>query len=158
MKKTIGNYTPDAGKVLKQSERVICCTGEDGMIYVTNGYLAYKFTPREYAAIVQPAVCCEAGSWTMNNGQKTGEPPTFDLAKTFQDAEHKAASMEALERCPLNLDTGKKRTAAAFYNAAQGFAALYNAQYLEALASGYTLRSPAATPPPSLTRTASRSP
>lgn len=51
MKKTIGNYTPDAGKVLKQSERVICCTGEDGMIYVTNGYLAYKFTPREYAAI-----------------------------------------------------------------------------------------------------------
>ena len=99
MKKTIGNYTPDAGKVLKQSERVICCTGEDGMIYVTNGYLAYKFTPREYAAIVQPAVCCEAGSWTMNNGQKTGEPPTFDLAKTFQDAEHKAASMEALERC-----------------------------------------------------------
>ena len=56
MKKTIGNYTPDAGKVLKQSERVICCTGEDGMIYVTNGYLAYKFTPREYAAIVQPAV------------------------------------------------------------------------------------------------------
>lgn len=142
MKKTIGNYTPDAGKVLKQSERVICCTGEDGMIYVTNGYLAYKFTPREYAAIVQPAVCCEAGSWTMNNGQKTGEPPTFDLAKTFQDAEHKAASMEALERCPLNLDTGKKRTAAAFYNAAQGFAALYNAQYLEALASGYTLRSP----------------
>ena len=142
MKKTIGNYTPDAGKVLKQSERVICCTGEDGMIYVTNGYLAYKFTPREYAAVVQPAVCCEAGSWTMNNGQKTGEPPTFDLAKTFQDAEHKAASMEALERCPLNLDTGKKRTAAAFYNAAQGFAALYNAQYLEALASGYTLRSP----------------
>ena len=142
MKKTIGNYTPDAGKVLKQSERVICCTGEDGMIYVTNGYLAYKFTPREYAAIVQPAVCCEAGSWTMNNGQKTGEPPTFDLAKTFQDAEHKAASMEALERCPLNLDTGKKRTAAAFYNAAQGFAALYNAQYLEALAPGYTLRSP----------------
>ena len=124
MKKTIGNYTPDAGKVLKQSERVICCTGEDGMIYVTNGYLAYKFTPREYAAVVQPAVCCEAGSWTMNNGQKTGEPPTFDLAKTFQDAEHKAASMEALERCPLNLDTGKKRTAAAFYNAAQGFAAL----------------------------------
>lgn len=122
MKKTIGNYTPDAGKVLKQSERVICCTGEDGMIYVTNGYLAYKFTPREYAAIVQPAVCCEAGSWTMNNGQKTGEPPTFDLAKTFQDAEHKAASMEALERCPLNLDTGKKRTAAAFYNAAQAAA------------------------------------
>lgn len=106
MKKTIGNYTPDAGKVLKQSERVICCTGEDGMIYVTNGYLAYKFTPREYAAVVQPAVCCEAGSWTMNNGQKTGEPPTFDLAKTFQDAEHKAASMEALERCPLNLASG----------------------------------------------------
>lgn len=142
MKKTIGNYTPDAGKVMKQSERVICCTGDDGMIYVTNGYLAYKFTPREYTAAIQPAVCCEAGNWTMNNGQKTEEPPTFDLAKTFRDAEHKAAGMEALERCPLNLDTGKKRTAAAFYNAAQGFAALYNAQYLEALAPGYTLRSP----------------
>lgn len=142
MKKTIGNYTPNAGKVMKQSERVICCTGDDGMIYVTNGYLAYKFTPHEYTAAIQPAVCCEAGNWTMNNGQKTEEPPTFDLIKTFQDAEHKAAGMEALERCPLNLDTGKKRTAAAFYNAVQGFAALYNAQYLEALAPGYTLRSP----------------
>lgn len=158
MKKTIGNYTPDAGKVLKQSERVICCTGEDGMIYVTNGYLAYKFTPREYAAIVQPAVCCEAGSWTMNNGQKTGEPPTFDLAKTFQDAEHKAASMEALERCPLNLDTGKKRTAAAFYNAAQVLRPCTTPSIWRPWPPATPSAAPAATPPPSLTRTASRSP
>ena len=142
MKKFTGNFTPNAGKVLKNSERIICRVDEDGTIYITNGYFAFKLSAYEYAAVIQPAVCCEAGNWTMNNGEKAEEPPAFDLAKTFQDAEHKAAGMEALERCPLNLDTGKKRTAAAFYNAAQGFASLYNAQYLEALASGYTLRSP----------------
>lgn len=142
MKKFTGNFTPNAGKVLKNSERIICRVDESGTAYITNGYFAFKLYPHEYAAAIQPAVCCEAGNWTMNNGEKTEEPPTFDLIKTFQDAEHKAAGMEALERCPLNLDTGKKRTAAAFYNAAQGFAALYNAQYLEALAPGYTLRSP----------------
>lgn len=120
MKKTIGNYTPDAGKVLKQSERVICCTGEDGMIYVTNGYLAYKFTPREYAAIVQPAVCCEAGSWTMNNGQKTGEPPSTTPPRVSR---------------PCTTPSIWRPWPPATPSAA-----------------------PAATPPPSLTRTASRSP
>lgn len=142
MKKFTGNFTPNAGKVLKNSERIICRADEDGTIYITNGYFAFKLSAYEYAAVIQPAVCCEAGNWTMNNGEKAEEPPAFDLAKTFQDAEHKAAGMEALERCPLNLDAGKKRTAAAFYNAARGFAALYNVQYLEALAPGYTLRSP----------------
>ena len=154
MKKFTGNFTPNAGKVLKNSERIICRVDEGGTVYITNGYFAFKLYPHEYTAAIQPAVCCEAGNWTMNNGQKTEEPPTFDLIKTFQDAEHKAAGMEALERCPLNLDTGKKRTAAAFYNAAQGFAALYNAQYLEALAPGYTLRSPGSHAPAAEPKTA----
>lgn len=75
MKKFTGNFTPNAGKVLKNSERIICRVDEDGTIYITNGYFAFKLSAYEYAAVIQPAVCCEAGNWTMNNGEKAEEPP-----------------------------------------------------------------------------------
>lgn len=143
MKKFTGNFTPNAGKVLKNSQRIICRVDEGGTVYITNGYFAFKLYPHEYAAAIQPAVCCEAGNWTMNNGEKTEEPPTFDLVKTFHDAVTAADAFEPLARCPLVLDRGKKDlTAALFYNAAHGFAALYDTRYLAALAPGYTLRAP----------------
>ena len=88
MKKFTGNFTPNAGKVLKNSERIICRVDESGTAYITNGYFAFKLYPHEYAAAIQPAVCCEAGNWTMNNGEKTEEPPTFALTKTFPAADH----------------------------------------------------------------------
>lgn len=145
MKKYTGNFTTDAGKALKNSERLICCTDNDGAIYVTNGFIAYKLNPAEYAAIVQPVACCEAGNWSMRNGEKTEEAP-FDLIKTFRDSVKAADNAAALELCPLILDTGKKgATAAAYYNAAQGFTAMYNTKFTAALAPGFTLRAPSAT-------------
>lgn len=141
MKKFTGNFTTDASKALKNSERLVCCTDEDGMIYVTNGMIAYRMNPPEYSAIVQPVTCCEAGNWSMRNGEKTGEQP-FDLVKTFRDAVKETETAPALERCPLTLATQKKGvTAATYYNAAQDFTALYNTLYVSALYPGFTLRS-----------------
>ena len=37
MKKYMGNYTNEAAKALKGSERIICRVTDDGAIYVTNG-------------------------------------------------------------------------------------------------------------------------
>lgn len=52
MKKFTGNFTTSAGKALKTSDRLICRTTDEGEIYVTNGFVAYKMIPPEYAAIV----------------------------------------------------------------------------------------------------------
>ena len=111
MKKFTGNFTISAGKALKTSDRLICRTTDEGEIYVTNGFVAYKMIPPEYAAIVQPAVCCEAGNWSFQNGDKR-EEVTFDLVKTFRDSVNSVSEAAALERCPLVLTTGKDRTAA----------------------------------------------
>lgn len=138
MKKYTGNFTNDAGKALKNSERLICRTDEDGAIYVTNGMIAYKMNPLEYAAVIQPITCCEAGNWSMRRGEKTEEAP-FDLVKTFYEAVKAADTAAVLERCPLTLDTGKG-TAATYYNADKGFTALYNTKYIAALAPCFTLR------------------
>lgn len=140
MKKYTGNFTTDAGKALKNSERLICCTDDEGAIYVTNGYLAYKMNPLEYSAIVQPVACCEAGSWSMRNGEKTEEPP-FDLVRTFRDAVTACETAAALERCPLSLTLNKNHAAAVYYNADKDFTALYDTRYISALTPGFTLHS-----------------
>ena len=73
MKKYMGNYTNEAAKALKGSERIICRVTDDGAIYVTNGFIAYKMTPPEYASIVQPVTCCEAGTIISRHDSVTGE-------------------------------------------------------------------------------------
>lgn len=139
MKKFTGNFTTSAGKALKTSDRLICRTTDEGEIYVTNGFVAYKMIPPEYAAIVQPVVCCEAGNWSFQNGEKR-EEVTFDLVKTFRDSVNSVSEAAALERCPLVLTTGKDRTAAAYYNAEKDFVSLYDTRYISALCPGFTLR------------------
>lgn len=67
MKKYMGIYTNEAAKALKGSERIICRVTDDGAIYVTNGFIAYKMNPPEYAAIVQPVTCCEADKYPSYN-------------------------------------------------------------------------------------------
>lgn len=62
MKKTIGHYTTAATKTLKGSRRIICHTTDDGEIYVSNGYVLYKLTPAEYAALVQPSPAARPGT------------------------------------------------------------------------------------------------
>lgn len=49
MKKYMGNYTNEAAKALKGSERIICRVTDDGAIYVTNGLYRLQDEP--------PGVC-----------------------------------------------------------------------------------------------------
>ena len=144
MKKFTGNFTTDASKALKGSERLFCRTTDDGEIYVTNGFMAYKMAPHEYAAVVQPVTCCEAGNYFIQNGEKRDEK-AFDLIKAFRDAVKAADNTGDLARCPLVLSLDKKRTAAAYYNAEKDFVALYDTRYISALCPGFTLRTPGPT-------------
>lgn len=54
MKKYMGNYTNEAAKALKGSERIICRVTDDGAIYVTNGFIAYKMNPRSMPPSFSP--------------------------------------------------------------------------------------------------------
>lgn len=144
MKKFTGSFTPDASKALKGSQRLICRTSKDGSAYVTNGCTAYKMFPHEYAAIVQPVTCCEAGNYSIQNGEKRDEVD-FNLEKTFLDAVKAANDTGDMARCPLVLTLDKKRTAAAYYNAEKDFVALYDTRYISALSPGFTLRAPSST-------------
>lgn len=146
MKKFTGSFTPDASKALKGSQRLICRTDKDGVAYVTNGFTAYKMFPHEYAAIVQPVTCCEAGNYSIQNGEKCDEVD-FNLEKTFLDSVKAANDTGDMARCPLVLTLDKKRTAAAYYNAEKDFVALYDTRYISALSSGFTLRAPGPTAP-----------
>lgn len=146
MKKFTGSFTPDASKALKGSQRLICRTDKDGVAYVTNGFTAYKMFPHEYAAIVQPVTCCEAGNYSIQNGEKRDEVD-FNLEKTFLDSVKAANDTGDMARCPLVLTLDKKRTAAAYYNAEKDFVALYDTRYISALSSGFTLRAPVPTAP-----------
>ena len=146
MKKFTGSFTPDASKALKGSQRLICRTDKDGVAYVTNGFTAYKMFPHEYAAIVQPVTCCEAGNYSIQNGEKRDEVD-FNLEKTFLDSVKAANDTGDMARCPLVLTLDKKRTTAAYYNAEKDFVALYDTRYISALSSGFTLRAPGPTAP-----------
>ena len=96
--KVMGNYTPDATKALKGSDKIICRTADDGTIYICTGFVLYKMTGEEYAAAAQPVTCCEPGNWTITNGEKQ-DGATFDAVKIFTDATKAADNGGALARC-----------------------------------------------------------
>lgn len=139
MKKYTGNYTNEATKALKNSDKIICRTADDGTIYLCNGYFLYKMNPLEYAAVAQAATQCEPGNWIIDKDGKRDEQ-NFDAVKVFTDAVKAADNGGKLERCPLDLDTGKT-PARCYYNAEKDFASFYNNKFMAALRSGVTLRS-----------------
>lgn len=140
MKKFTGNYTAEAGKALKGSERIICRVSDDGTIYVTNGYFAFKMNPLEYAAVIQPVTCCDPGNWEIGSNGKQKSAKSFDLERTFSEAIKATDGAPDLERCPLNLDAGKGLEAVSYYNPAAGFASFYNKKFVAALDPGAKLR------------------
>lgn len=75
--------------------------------------------------------CCEAGNYTMQNGEKAADNG-FDLVKLFNETVEQTANAPALERCPLTLQAGKA-PAASYYNPAAGVASFYNAKFIAAL-------------------------
>lgn len=136
MKKTIGHYTTAATKTLKGSARIICHTTDDGEIYVSNGYVLYKLTPAEYAALVQPVTCCEAGRWTIDKNGKYDSDN--DLHKLFSGIVQTTANTAPMTPCPLTIQHGKD-TLSSYYDAT-GFAAFYNTLYISALCPDATLQ------------------
>ena len=145
MKKHTGNFTNEASKVLKTSDRIVCRIAENDAIYVTNGFVVYKMDSKEYAAIVQPVTCCEAGNWAIDKDGKREETKT-DLAKFFHDAVHAVSESDTLQRAPLTLDAGKF-SLACYYHAAGDFAAFYNAKFIASLHADAVLLSPSAIAP-----------
>lgn len=145
MKKITGNYTADAVKALRASDKLHCQTTENGEIYVCNGYFVFCMTPEEYTAIVQPVTHCDAGNWAYANGTRT-DGGSIDAATVYTNAVKAADNAAALERCPLDLDAGKAR-ARCYYNPAADFAAFYNAQFIAALHPDAVLRSTGAVAP-----------
>lgn len=136
MKKTIGHYTTAAAKSLKTSSCLICHATDDGDIYVSNGYILYKLTAAEYAAIVQPVTCCEAGRWTID---KTGKHDSDnDLHKLFSDIVRNTANTAPMTPSPLTVQLGKG-TCSSYYDTT-AFAAFYNALYISALHPAATLQ------------------
>ena len=140
MKKYTGNYTSEATKALKGSDKIICRTADDGTIYLCNGYFLYKMNPLEYAAVAQAATQCEPGNWIIDKDGKRDEQ-NFDAVKVFTDAVKAAENAGNMARCPLDLDTGKI-PARCYYNAEKDFAAFYNNKFVSAFRSGAMLRSP----------------
>ena len=148
MKKLTGRYTAEATKVLKNSNQIICHVADDndpdGGIYVTNGFVVYRMTPPEYAAIVQPVAQCEAGSWKIDQNGK--QPSTTDLAVMFTNAVKHAATSDTLRHAPMTWDANKTQ-AAVYYNASADFAALYNTSYVNSIHPAATLRAARAISP-----------
>lgn len=141
MKKYMGNYTAEATKALKNSDHLFCSIDEDGAIYVSNGFLIYKMQKYEYAAVAQPAACCEPGTWSIRNGEKA-DADGPDLVRLFLDAVQETRDTAPMEAAPFTLNTAKKgQTATPYYNAEKDFTALYDTKYISALLPGLTLRS-----------------
>lgn len=141
MKKFTGNYTTEAGKVLKGSERLICAVAAEDEIYISNGYVLYKMNRFEYAATIQPVTCCEPGNWRMNKTGERTEENGMDLAKLFADTLKTAGNSDALTRCPLAVQIDNKTTAATYYAAEADFTALFNTKFISALTPSAALRS-----------------
>lgn len=147
MKKFTGNYTSEAGKALKNADRLFCRIDEDGMVYICTGYFVYRMHPLEYAATVQQVTRCEAGNWNIERGEKReAGPADFDVVKTFRDTV-KSCTGSVLDRFPGEFPLDKGGVLVSYYSASADFAAFYNRLYMAALAQGLTIKANGATHP-----------
>lgn len=136
-KKYTGNYTNTMTKVIKGSDRLECQVTEDGTIYLCNGFWIYKMNPMEYASLVQPVVCCEAGNWRIDIAGKRDR--SFDAVEVFKSTTETTESAATLEACPMVFRRGKTEIAG-YYNAAADFSAMYNHSFMDAIAPGAEFR------------------
>lgn len=139
--KYTGNYTSEASKIIKRSERLECQTTEDGTCYICNGFFLFKMNPMEYASIVQPVVCCDAGNWSIN--QNGRQERRADLLQIWTDSVKSAEGAATMEACPMVFKNGKAEIVG-YYSAAGGFAATYNAAFMGAIRAGATFRAKSA--------------
>lgn len=137
-----GSFNPSAAsKALKSADRIFCQLTDDGTIYAGSGHVLFKLTPADYAAIVQPVACCDAGNWTIDqHGKHDGSMNAADIfTKSVKAAEGKTA----LQPCPLHFQPNTKAAPdqVGFYNAEDDFSAFYNAAYIAAVGT-CTIKAP----------------
>lgn len=136
--KYTGNYTKEAAKVIRQSERLECQVTKDGTIYICNGFLIFKMNPMEYASLVQPVTCCDAGNWRIDSaGKKAG---TIDAEKIFNQNVLDAKSAATMEACPMVFNLERGREIVGFYNQSADFTAIYNRSFISAIHNGAEFR------------------
>lgn len=140
-----GSFNPSAAsKALKSADRIFCQLTDDGTIYAGSGYVLFKLTPADYAAIVQPVACCDAGNWTIDqHGKHDG---SMNAAEIFTKSVKAAEDKTALQPCPLHFQPNTKAAPdqVGFYNAEDDFTAFYNAAYIAAVGT-CTIKAPNAT-------------
>lgn len=144
MAKHTGNYTMEAAKVLKNSERICCRVCDDGSIIVTNGHVLYRMDTTEYAAIVQPVTHCDPGNWVHDStGRRDCDQ---DIRKIWEKTVCDLAALRPLEFCPLVREIGKVETVGA-YDASGDAVHVFNRSFIKSVNPSAVFRSKAALSP-----------
>ena len=142
MKKST-TFTASAGKALKSSGKVFCQVTEQGEIFVTSGQLIFRMSAEEYRAAIQPAMCLEAGNWSVAVSGKELRPThdSLDMVKAYADLKKPFGSSrvpDLMERCPMEFSIRAGLAVIPFYNPDSGLVTFYNKALLSAFpASAY---------------------
>lgn len=106
-KKTISDFAPASiQRTLKAAPRIGCEVDADGTIYVYTGAICYRMTQEEYATIARPVTLCDAGNYTIRNGQREESATTF-VTDLFTKTAQETAALPALRAPDLTTHQGK---------------------------------------------------
>lgn len=133
--------TKTATKILKNSQRIICQTAEDGYIYIGTGYFVFRVTPYEYTEFVQPATMREAGDYDMTAA--TCKPRELDLVRIVSDSAATAEKGGVMRPAHISFNVGKTVLLPTACKE-QGFISFVNRDFVSALAGDPMFRSASA--------------
>lgn len=132
-------YNKDLKKAFKK-ERVFCEVGEDGRIYVSNGYAIYTMTAYEYREFIQPVTLREPGKWALEaDGQPC--PRTIELAKYFRESWEKNCTRSTCRPAPFSFCAKHGETVTGYYSTDGDFCTVTNSIYTDGLEGGYSFMS-----------------
>lgn len=133
--------TKTATKILKNSQRIICQTVEDGYIYIGTGYFIFRVTPYEYTEFVQPATMREAGDYDLT--ATTCKPRDLDLVRIVSDSAATAEKGGVMRLAHISFNVGKTVLLPTACKE-QGFISFVNRDFISALAGDPMFRSASA--------------
>lgn len=130
--------TKTATKILKNSQRIICQTAEDGYIYIGTGYFVFRVTPYEYTEFVQPATMREAGDYDLTAA--TCKPRDLDLVRILTDAATATKNGFTVKLANISFNTRKSELVPAACRG-KNFVSFFNRGFLESFPGLCDLRS-----------------
>lgn len=98
-------FTAETVKALKASDTLLCQVTEDGAIYVSTSFFAFRVQLPEYEMIVRPIAQRDPGNWCMRNGQYSEGCP--DLKALIEKAVSDTPRENLLIPAPFHFDSGK---------------------------------------------------